>query len=115
MKGIINRLKRVTNGKLRLKFSLFVANSEFETSTALVWCLIKKCLSGSCESTCADYFKKIRILFYINNNRTCTILIQTLTKQRNIGFFRTCFKKDVLAKEKVQMLMSLSSTLSLHE
>ena len=51
-------LKRVTNGKLRFKFSLFVANSEFETS-ALVWCFIKKCLSDSCESTCADYFKKI--------------------------------------------------------
>ena len=27
-----------------------------------------------------DYFKKISILFYISNSRTCTILIQTLTK-----------------------------------
>ena len=79
LKSIINRLKRVTNGELRFKFSLFVSNSEFETSP-LVWCFIKRCLSDSCESTCADYFKKIRILFYINNSRTCTILIQTLTK-----------------------------------
>ena len=80
--GIIDRLKRVTNGKLRSTFSLFVANSEFETS-ALVWCFIKKKgLSDNnyCESTCADYVKKIRILFYVNNSRTCTILIQTLTE-----------------------------------
>ena len=66
-KGIITRFKSAATCKLRFTFSLFVANSEFETS-ALIWCFIKKkrCLSDNCESTYTYYFKEIQNIFYIS-------------------------------------------------